>query len=261
MLATYIKTVIFIVVLTISTVAFGIGALVTLFITRNSNLGHYWARLWGLVQIKATGTRVILKNKELVNPKETYVYMANHQSWFDIFVLLAYVPGQFRWLAKEELYKIPIVGQAMRLIGYIPIDRSNRAKAFESIAKAAEKVREGVSVMIFPEGTRSINGVLQPFKKGGFILAIQSKKPILPVSISGSYRVMPKRSWMVHPGTITVTFHPPIPTESYDVEDRDRLIFIVEQAIRKGLSPEEGGNIEVGENTSGGFRGFASSES
>lgn len=257
----YIKTAVFIIVLTITTIIFGIGALITLFITRNSNLGHYWSRLWGWVQIKATGTRVILKNKEVINPKETYIYMANHQSWFDIFTLLAYVPGQFRWLAKEELYKIPIVGQAMRLIGYIPIDRSNRTKAFESIAKAAERVREGVSVMIFPEGTRSRDGVLQSFKKGGFILAIQSKKPILPISISGSYKVMPKGSWKVYPGTITVTFHPPIPTESCSVEDRDRLIALVEQAIRKGLTPEEGGDAGMSENVRDELRKSVSSKS
>ncbi|MGC8718964.1 MAG: lysophospholipid acyltransferase family protein [Thermodesulforhabdaceae bacterium] len=245
MFLTYLKTAVFIVVLVISTIAFGIGALTTLFTTRNPNLGHYWARAWGWIQLKATGTRVILKNREIVNPEETYVYMANHQSWFDIFVLLAYIPGQFRWLAKEELYKIPIVGQAMRLIGYIPIDRSNRARAFESIAEAARRVHEGVSVMIFPEGTRSRDGVLQPFKKGGFILAIQSKKPILPISISGSYKVMPKGSWRVHPGTITVTFHPPIPTETFSIDDRDRLIQLVENAIRRGLTPDEGGLVHA----------------
>ncbi|MCX7822357.1 MAG: 1-acyl-sn-glycerol-3-phosphate acyltransferase [Syntrophobacterales bacterium] len=255
---TYLKTFIFIVVLTISTIAFGIGALITLFITKNSNLGHYWARLWGWLQLKVTGTRVVIKNKELVDPRETYVYMANHQSWFDIFALLAHVPGQFRWLAKEELYRIPILGQAMKLIGYIPIDRSNRAKAFESIAKAAERVREGVSIMVFPEGTRSIDGVLQPFKKGGFILAIHSKKPILPISISGSHKVMPKRSWMVHPGTITITFHPPIPTEAYTIDDRDKLIALVEEAIRKGLTPEEGGKVELKEANSGEFHRVAS---
>ena len=241
MVRSYLKTVIFFVVLIVSTIILGIVALTILFTTKNPNLGHYIARLWGLIQIKATGTKVIVRNKEYVNPKETYVYMANHQSWFDIFVLLAYVPGQFRWLAKEELYKIPIVGQAMRLIGYIPIDRSNRVKAFESLAKAAERIRAGASVMIFPEGTRSRDGVLQPFKKGGFILAIQSKKPILPISISGSYRIMRKGSWMVHPGEITVTFHPPIPTEPYSIDDRDQLIALVEKAIRRGLTPEEGG--------------------
>ncbi|MEJ5300228.1 MAG: lysophospholipid acyltransferase family protein [Thermodesulforhabdaceae bacterium] len=242
MLRTYLKTAVFFLVLVVSTIIFGIGALVTLLITKNPDLGHYyWARIWGLIQLKATGTKVIVRNKQFVNPKETYVYMGNHQSWFDIFVLLAYVPGQFRWLAKEELYKIPIVGQAMRLIGYIPIDRSNRAKAFESIDKAAEKIQEGASVMIFPEGTRSRDGVLQPFKKGGFILAIKSKKPILPISISGSYRIMRKGSWIVNPGVITLTFHPPIPTENYSIDDRDHLISLVEKAIRQGLTPEEGG--------------------
>ncbi len=237
----YLRTAFFCSILITTTLILGILTIAVLFITRNPNIGHYVARLWGFIQLKAAGVKVIVKGKENVNLKEAYVYMANHQSWFDIFVLLAYIPGQFRWLAKEELYRIPILGHSMKLIGYIPIDRTNRAKAFESLAKAAEDIRKGTSVMIFPEGTRSKDGVIQPFKKGGFVLAIQSQKPILPISISGSYKVLKKGSWIVNPGIITVTIHKPIPTTGFSINDRDILIQEVEKAIKSGLTVEEGG--------------------
>ncbi len=237
----YIRTFIFYVVLVVSSLFLGVSAILTLFITKKPNWGHFHARLWGLVQLKAAGVKVRLTGKEKIDTSKAYVYMANHQSWFDIFVLLAYIPGQFRWLAKEELFRIPIVGKAMEVIGYIPIDRSNRSKAFQSLAKAAEQIRNGTSVMIFPEGTRSSDGILQPFKKGGFILAIQSQQPIVPISISGSYRILPKGKWLVRPGLIQVTIHDPIPTAGLELKDRNVLVDKVRECILGGLSPEEQG--------------------
>jgi len=236
-----IRTAIFYPVLVATSGLLGTMAILTLFITRNSNIGHWYARLWGYIQVKVGGVKVIVRGIDKINTKQAYVYMANHQSWFDIFVLLAYIPGQFRWLAKEELYRIPIVGKAMKLIGYIPIDRSNRTKAFESLTKAAEQIRMGTSVMIFPEGTRSKDGVLQAFKKGGFILAIQSQQPILPISISGTHKVMPKGKWMITPGQVIITIHDPVSTEAIGLKDRQQLIEIVRSRILQGLSPEEQG--------------------
>ncbi len=237
----YIRTFIFYIVLVVSSLVLGISAILTLFITRKPDWGHFHARLWGFIQLKTAGVKVRLTGKEKIDTRKAYVYMANHQSWFDIFVLLAYIPGQFRWLAKEELFRIPVVGKAMEVIGYIPIDRSNRSKAFQSLARAAEQIRNGKSVMIFPEGTRSSDGVLQPFKKGGFILAIQSQQPIVPISISGSYRVLPKGKWLIRPGLIQVTIHDPIPTSGLDLKDRNVLVDRVRECILRGLSPEEQG--------------------
>ncbi|SFM98147.1 lysophospholipid acyltransferase family protein [Thermodesulforhabdus norvegica] len=237
----YIRTAIFYFVLVVSTIVLGVSALIVLFTTKNANLGHWHARLWGFIQLKAAGVRTIVRGREKIDTSRPYVYMPNHQSWFDIFVLLAHIPGQFRWLAKEELYRIPILGPAMRRIGYIPIDRSNRAKAIRSLEKAAEKIKEGTSVVIFPEGTRSPNGILLPFKKGGFMLAIQSGQPIVPISISGSYHVLPKGKWLIRPGTVTVTIHDPIATEEFDKSNRDSLMEKVRKAILSGLTPEEQG--------------------
>lgn len=237
----YVKTAIFYLVLIVSTIILGISALLTLFITKNANLGHWHARLWGFIQLKAVGVKVKIKGREKIDIRRPYVYMPNHQSWFDIFILLAYLPGQFRWLAKEELYRIPILGLAMRQIGYIPIDRSSMPKSIQSLKKAAEKIKEGTSVVIFPEGTRSFDGRLLPFKKGGFMLAIQSGQPIVPISISGSYRVLPKGRWLVKPGTVTLTIHDPIPTDDFNTSNRNMLMEQVRRAILSGLTPEEQG--------------------
>ncbi len=237
----YIRTLVFYVVLVLSSLILGLSAIMILFVTKKPNWGHFHARLWGLIQLKTAGVKVKVIGREKIDTKNAYVYMANHQSWFDIFVLLAYIPGQFRWLAKEELFRIPVVGKAMEVIGYIPIDRSNRSKAFESLARAAEQIKKGTSVMIFPEGTRSKDGVLQPFKKGGFILAIQSQQPIIPISISGSYKILPKGKWLVKSGFIKVTIHDHIPTAGLELKDRNKLVEKVRAAILQGLSPDEQG--------------------
>jgi len=121
--------------------------------------------------------------------------MSNHQSNFDIPVLLAHLPVQFRWLAKAELFKIPIFSRAMRGAGYVRIDRFNRESAIQSIKEAAAKMKDGVSVMIFPEGTRSHDGSIRPFKKGGFVMAVDTGVPIVPVILQGTLPIMDKNSW------------------------------------------------------------------
>src|SRR5210317_685359 len=120
------------------------------------------------------------------------ILMPIHQSNFDIPVLLGRLPVQFRWLAKAELFKIPIFGRGMRGCGYISIDRSNRKSAFQSLAEAATKIRNGVSVLIFPEGTRSRDGKILPFKKGGFVLSVDAGVPIVPIVIYNTGSIMPK---------------------------------------------------------------------
>ena len=125
------------------------------------------------------------------------IFMANHQSDFDILIVLAHIPGQFRWIAKKELFKIPIFGKAMRNAGYIEIDRQNHEKALKSLDEAAQKIREGKSVVTFPEGTRSRDGKIRPFKQGMFHLAIRAGVPIVPISIIGAREIMPKRTLKV----------------------------------------------------------------
>jgi 1-acyl-sn-glycerol-3-phosphate acyltransferase len=231
-------------VLFISTIFFGSAAILVVFLTGNKDLAHLCGRIWGNVNLRAAGVTVKLRGLENIDPKHSYVFASNHESWFDIFAILGKLPVQFRWLAKEELFKLFVLGRAMAAIGYIPIDRSDRRKAFESIQTAADRVKSGTSVVIFPEGTRSPDGVLQDFKKGGFILAIQSQQPIVPISLSGSHRILPKRGrWIIEPGVIRMTIEKPIPTAGLTIKDRDYIINAVREAMMRNLPQSEGGTI------------------
>lgn len=226
----------------ISTISLGIVAIAATFVTHNSNWAHLIGRFWGNLNLWAAGVKVRITGLENLNPRQPYVFLSNHQGWFDIFTLLGKLPVQFRWLAKEELFKLFVMGPAMRAAGYIPIDRSDRRKALESLHQAAMKVQEGTSVVIFPEGTRSPDGSLQEFKKGGFIIAIKSQQPIAAIAISGSSRVLPKQgTWVIQPGVIDVTVEKPIDTVNLNLKDHDMLMHSVREAIRRHLSPAEGG--------------------
>lgn len=241
----WVRTVTFYVMLLVSTIVLGILAIAIVLVTRRSDWAHLCGRLWGNLNLWAAGVSVEVNGLEHLDPSRPVVYAANHQSWFDIFAILGKLPVQFRWLAKEELFRIPIMGHAMRLIGYVPIDRSDRKKAFQSLDMASQRVRSGTSIVIFPEGTRSRDGVLQPFKKGGIILAIQSGQPIVPISLSGSYGILPKGQWRVRPGRIRMTIGKPIDTASMRLEDRDHLIQLVREAIRRHLTEREGGILNA----------------
>ena len=157
--------------------------------------------------------------------------MANHQSDFDILIVLGHIPGQFRWIAKKELFHIPIFGAAMKTAGYIEIDRHNHEKALQSLDEAALRIREGKSVMSFPEGTRSRDGEIKAFKQGIFHLAIKSGVPIVPVSIIGSGKIMPKRSLKITPGRVKMVIGKPVDVKSYTIENRHELIDQVRKVI------------------------------
>ena len=181
-----LRSLFFYIVLFFGTILLGLTAACAALLTRGGNISHLVGRLWGRLMLFVSGVKVQVAGLQNINPNEAYVFAANHQSQFDIFALLGHLPIQFRWLAKEELFRLPFLGAGMRGAGYIPIDRSNRKAAFESIDLAAARVREGVSIVIFPEGTRSLDGKLKDFKKGGFHLAIKSRRPMVPVSIFNS---------------------------------------------------------------------------
>lgn len=193
--------------------------------------GHKVAKLWAKMLLVLFHTKTEVIGAENIHLGKPQILMANHQSDFDIMVLLATIPGQFRWIAKKELFKIPLFGTAMRKAGYISIDRQNHEKAMDSVEKALQKIREGKSIMSFPEGTRSRNGVIRPFKRGMFHLAIASGAPIVPISIIGSGQIMPKGSLSVKPGKITVVIGSPIDVSRYTAEDHDILIEQVRNVI------------------------------
>jgi len=218
-----------------STMVLGtIAVLLSLFFP-SGNPSHRVARLWGRIQLGSTGTKVKVLGLENVEPQKSYIIASNHQSNFDIFTLLGYLPIQFRWIAKAELFRTPFMGWAMTRIGYIPIERGSPKKAYRNILQAAEKVKQGVSVMIFPEGTRSPDGKLQPFKKGLFLIAIKSQAPILPIVIRGTKEIMPKGDWRTHPGQVDVIIDPPIETAGISTDQEEKLAHRVRNTLLKHL--------------------------
>jgi len=171
------------------------------------------------------------------------VVVANHQSWFDVFALTAYLPGRVRFVAKQELTKIPVFGRAWRNCGHIPLDRSDRKHAIRSLDQAAEDVlEESLAIIMFPEGTRSPDGRLSSFKKGAFVLALTAGVPVVPVGISGSRDVMRKGSFRVRGGEIRIRIGEPIRIDGYGVGDRAELLRLSRLAVA-GLI--EGGDAEA----------------
>jgi 1-acyl-sn-glycerol-3-phosphate acyltransferase len=142
-------------------------------------------------------------------------------------------------MAKQEFFRVPVLGTAMRLRGFIPIDRKNRERAIAAVEEAVEALKAGYSFLAFPEGTRSPDGRLQIFKKGLFVVAIKAGAPIVPVSASGARKVMPKGKFAIYPGRVRITIHDPIPTAGLEVNDRQKVIDLTRQAIISGLEPEE----------------------
>ena len=213
------------------------------FISPGENKVHKIAYLWARMLLGLARTRVDVIGRENVLMDRPQIFMSNHQSDFDILIVLAHIPGQFRWIAKKELFMIPVFGKAMKNAGYIEIDRKNHAKAMQSLDEAAQKIREGKSVVTFPEGTRSKDGTIQPFKQGLFHLAIKAGVPIVPITIIGANEIMPKRKLMVKPGRITMVIDKPVDVTGYTIERRAELIerirgIIVRNYESRRVSPE-----------------------
>ncbi|MGD8664916.1 MAG: lysophospholipid acyltransferase family protein [Desulfobacterales bacterium] len=201
------------------------------YFVKSGDILHKIARFWGRSILVVSRIKVTVEGLSRIDPQHPYIYMPNHQSNFDIPVLLGHLTVQFRWLAKKELFKIPIFGHAMRKAGYISIDRQNRQSAFESLEVAADKIRNGISVLIFPEGTRSRDGKIRPFKKGGFVTAINAGVPIVPIIINGTRAIMTKGKFRVNPGQIHMSIQEPIDTTAYCLDNKEALMECVRRVI------------------------------
>jgi 1-acyl-sn-glycerol-3-phosphate acyltransferase len=187
--------------------------------------------------VRHTGIDLHVHGLEHVDPSARYVVMSNHQSHYDIFVLFRAFPGVLRMVSKIELSRVPVLGGAMAAAEFIFLDRGDRVHSHEALRVAAERVRSGVSVWIAPEGTQSKDGALLPFKKGGFLLALETGVPILPVTVDGTRNVLPAKTTHVRYGQrVDVTFHAPIDTRAYDHDRRDELVTRVREVIDGGLN-------------------------
>lgn len=195
----------------VQSIFFCLWGLLLAFFTKDEKKVHFLvAAPWGRIILQVCSVKVRISGLENLDPSKARIYMSNHQSAFDIFALLACLPLDFKFVLKAELMKIPLLGPTMRRAGYIAIERTNPREAVKSIKRAAEKIRRGSSVLIFPEGTRSVDGRLQAFKQGGFNLALRSGCEIVPVSIRDSYRIMPKGTWQINKGSFDMHIGKPI---------------------------------------------------
>jgi 1-acyl-sn-glycerol-3-phosphate acyltransferase len=215
------------------------GILLSIF-DRKGKLVHFYAAVpWVKVILWACGVKVKVKGVENVDPNLPRIYMSNHRSWFDILALLSALPVDFKYMMKKELLRIPIFGIAVWRARHISIDRGNPRKALESVQKAVEKIRSGYSVLIFPEGTRSPDGNMQPFKRGGFRLALQAGCDIVPLAVLNSHNIVPKGSMRVNKGVISINIGKPISIGDYSKKDTNKLMARVREAVIANLNEEQ----------------------
>ena len=219
----------------IATLVLGFFAFITYPFDRKGRVVHRYARLWGKIALLANRVRVNIEGMDHLNGQGPYIFMSNHQGYYDIFALLGHLPYQFKWLAKKELFSVPFLGWTMAAAGYIRIDREGTRETVGAMNDAAQRIRDGMSVVIFPEGSRSPDGLIQPFKKGGFTLAIKSGVPIVPIAISGSRDIMPKDKLTVASGEIRIRMDHPIKTENFSSKDREFLMKRVRETITKNF--------------------------
>jgi 1-acyl-sn-glycerol-3-phosphate acyltransferase len=211
---------------------------------REGRLAYRLGRLWSRSVLKTAGVRLKVHGRARLQPNRPYIFIANHQSHIDIPVMVQSLPGfQLRWIAKKTLAYVPFFGWALVASRHILIDRANRAAAMSSLSKAKKKLAAGISIVIFPEGTRGVGGRLGRFKRGAFLLAIKTKTPIVPVTISGSWRILGRKQWRLRSGEVEVFVHEPIAVERLGGKDSEELVQrvrdIIESRCRVPSEPEE----------------------
>ena len=223
--------------LAISTLLLGILAVgIAMFSPR---LAFHCGTVWSWLLCRLNFMKVTVLGREHADPEASYIIMSNHQSHFDVLAFYGHWGRQFRWVIKEELRRIPGLGWYCQAGGHVFVDRSSRERAIESLRAARPLLKDGVSVMLFPEGTRSRDGRLQEFKKGGFMMALDLGLPILPVSITGTRHVAPSGSIRMLPGRVQIQVHPPVDPADYGVERRDELMARVREVIESGIGVVE----------------------
>ncbi|MGH9362889.1 MAG: lysophospholipid acyltransferase family protein [Thermoanaerobaculia bacterium] len=189
------------------------------------------ARLWSRGLLAAGAVRVRVEMDPALDPAGRYVFLANHQSLFDIPLILATSPGPLRMLAKRNLFQIPLFGWALRAGGFIPVDREDRSTARGTFLSAAAHLRAGTSILLFPEGTRSPTGELLPFQRGGFLLALKSGLPIVPVGVSGTHAIQPRGRLAIRPGTAVVRYGAPLHPAEFGMRRKGELIEEVQRRV------------------------------
>lgn len=200
-------------------------------------------RKWSGTLLRVCGVDVTLEGADIIDPERAQILVVNHSSWFDVLALAAHLPGTYRFVAKKEIERAPLFGASLRRCGHIYIDREDRAKALASLEHAREILeKERPTIIMFPEGTRSPDGTVRPFKKGAFVLAIQTGVEVVPAAITGARDIMPKGTLKIRPGSIRVRFGAPIGVADMRLQDREALTRRAHEAVTGLLAPSAGAN-------------------
>jgi 1-acyl-sn-glycerol-3-phosphate acyltransferase len=219
----------------VNTLCFGIIAVVTSSLI-NQRIGSYFGGvIWSRVNAFMVPMFVKVSGKENIEPNSSYIVIANHQSYFDVFLIYGWLGLDIKWVMKKELYKIPGLGFGSKKVGHIFIDRSNKRSAFESLENAKKRLVNGTSVVIFPEGTRSDSGKPGDFKRGAFKLATDFGLPILPVTVIDTKNILPASSLYLSPGKVKMVIHKPIDISPYNEKNINELIDKVKETICSAL--------------------------
>jgi 1-acyl-sn-glycerol-3-phosphate acyltransferase len=221
----------------LATVFFGSISLIVSFFDQTGVVQIRVARAWARTLLAAGGVRVKVEGLELIDPNGSYVFIANHSSYYDTPVALAHIPVQFRFLAKRGLFQIPFLGTHLSRAGHIPVPREDPRASVKTMQTAAETIQQKkISLLIFPEGGRSHDGVLRPFKEGGAYIAIKAGVPVVPLVLKGTREVLPYGSGVVQSGEVALCIFKPIDTTHLTLKDRGRLTDQVRQIISSNLS-------------------------
>jgi len=204
------------------------------FFDANGNLAHRCLTYWARSSLALAGLQIHIEGVERLDPKKTYIFMPNHASFLDILLAFAYIPCNFRFITKEELFSIPLVGLALTKSGQIPIDRENPKKGLKSLKQAANLLAESISIVVFPEGTRTQSGGMQEFKATLFLLPIRTRVPVVPVLIEGTFQALKQGSIFLNRVPLKMTFLDPIPSDSFKDQDREIYAQKLRQILLSG---------------------------
>lgn len=225
--------------LVIGSLFFGLGTGLLGLVLPGGRVFQRMGRGWGRTCLWSAGIRFSKSFEEDLSRCGRCILMPNHQSLYDIPLLLATLPGETRFLAKRSLFRIPVFGWALRTGGFIPVERGRTRQAREAFREALDGLGEGVSILIFPEETRSPDGRLLPFKRGGFLLALRSGLPVVPVGIRGNHAARPKGSWVIHPGRVAVHYGRPVSSDAYGVREMAAFVRDVRAEVSRLAGLEE----------------------
>ena len=218
------------------TAAWGIGCYIAAFFPDGETRAHRYLISWAKLSLRLARIQITVAGLERLNPRETYVFMSNHASFLDILLVFACIPYNFRIIVKEEVFSIPFLGLAVRSSGQIPLDRENPRKGLRSIKSAADLLRKGVSIVVFPEGTRTRDGSVHEFKATLFVLPIRTQTPVVPVLIEGSYQALRRGRVLLNRCPMKLTFLEPVPADS--LSDKDRASY-AEKVRRILIAPAQ----------------------